>query len=84
MGGFPHLAVLLSAGIGVGSQLLEQTGLSGRSFDVGATRNGFGQDVAALSAGFERALDRGGGNGKRLGDFGLALATVDGSQHSSP
>jgi hypothetical protein len=82
MGSFPQLAVLFSAGIGVGSQLFYQPSLSCRSLDAWTPWNGFGQDVAALSSLSERALDGGGGNGKCLSDFGLALSLVDRSQHS--
>jgi hypothetical protein len=46
--------------------------------------NGFGQDMAALSARFELALDGSGENGKGLCDLGLALSLLDGPQHPLP
>lgn len=76
--------MLFSGRIGMGSQLLEQTNLQCGSFDARTSRDRFGQDMAALSLLSEISLDGRCGNGKRLGDFGLALPLLDRSQHTLP
>jgi hypothetical protein len=56
-------------------------GLEHRTFDIGTAWDRFGQDMAALSSGFEVAFDGWYRDRKLLGDLALAGSGIDGSQH---